>query len=349
MTDLDACRALLAGGSRTFLAASYLLPRAVRDAACALYAWCRVADDAIDGVPGATPEARAAATGTALDTLRQRLAAIYAGADGADAVERAFAAVVREHAIPRALPDALLDGFDWDARGRRYESLADLRAYAARVAGSVGAMMALVMGARSVDALSRACDLGVAMQLSNIARDVGEDARAGRVYLPLAWLREEGVDVATLVAAPRFDAALGRVVTRLLAEAEGLYARAGAGVALLPASCRVGIESARSLYGEIGREVGRRGGNSVDARAVVSVARKAALLSKAVVARHRVDTLHVSLPPLPETRHLVEASGAVRPQAARPAASAQGRVVWLIDLFDRLERADRVPHAGALR
>ena len=344
--DLDACRALLVGGSRTFLAASYLLPRAVRDAACALYAWCRVADDAIDGVPGATSAERAPATGAALERLRNRLDAIYAGEPGADAVERAFAAVVRGHAIPRALPEALLDGFAWDAQGRRYESLADLRAYAARVAGSVGAMMSLVMGARSADALARACDLGVAMQLSNIARDVGEDARAGRVYLPLAWLREEGVDVAALVGTPRFDAALGRVVVRLVAEAEALYARAGDGVALLPAACRVGIESARSLYGEIGREVGRRGGNSVDARAVVSPSRKAALLSKAVIARHRLRAAREQPPPLPETRHLVDAGSASRLRVATPPPAA-GRVVWLIDLFERLERADRRPPAGA--
>lgn len=104
----------------------------------------------------------------------------------------------------------------------------------------------MVMGARSPAALARACDLGVAMQLSNIARDVGEDARAGRVYLPLAWLREAGVDVEAWLAAPAFDARIAAVVQRVLAEAERLYAGVDSSVASLPASCRVGINAARS-------------------------------------------------------------------------------------------------------
>ena len=96
--------------------------------------------------------------------------------------------------IPRALPEALLEGFAWDAAGRRYETLDEVEHYAARVAGCVGAMMTLVMGRRDPAILARACDLGVAMQLTNICRDVGEDARAGRLYLPLAWLRDNGID-----------------------------------------------------------------------------------------------------------------------------------------------------------
>ena len=87
---------------------------------------------------------------------------------------------------------------------RRYETLQDLDAYAARVAGSVGAMMTLVMGQRAPEIVARACDLGVAMQLTNIARDVGEDARAGRLYLPLQWLREAGIDPDAWLAKPVF-------------------------------------------------------------------------------------------------------------------------------------------------
>ena len=86
--------------------------------------------------------------------------------------------------MPRALPEALIDGLEWDVAGVRCEDLADVQAYAARVAGSVGAMMTVLMGVREHDVLARACELGVAMQLTNIARDVGEDARNGRLYLP---------------------------------------------------------------------------------------------------------------------------------------------------------------------
>ena len=337
--DIAHCRALLANGSRTFLAASFLLPRAVRDPACALYAFCRVADDAIDTAPVGEID-------HALAALRRSLDRVYDG-DPVGAIERAFAAVVRRHAIPRLLPESLLEGFAWDVAARRYESMADLHDYAARVAGTVGAMMALVMGARSPAALARACDLGVAMQLSNIARDVGEDARLGRVYLPLSWLREAGIDVDAFVAAPRHDARLGRVVARVLAHAQALYARVGAGVAELPVGCRIGINAARFLYAEIGREVGRRDGNSIDTRAVVPPWRKAALLARAAACV--VPRRGVVEPPLPATRHLVDAASLSAATAPSAAPGAEGRFVWMLDLFERLERQDRLRHAGGLR
>ncbi len=128
----------------------------------------------------------------ALGRLQDRLARIYAGNPYDAAADRAMADIVRRYAIPAELPEALLDGLAWDAQDRKFEDLSDVFDYAARVAGTVGVMMTLMMGVRSPDALARACDLGVAMQLTNNARDVGEDARAGRIYLPLRWLREAG-------------------------------------------------------------------------------------------------------------------------------------------------------------
>ena len=199
--DHAACRQHLRAGSRSFHAAALLLPDAVRAPATALYAFCRVADDAVDlgtGDPGTGDPGGSGGLGG----MRERLALAYAGRPLADPVDRAFADVVAEFAIPRALPEALFEGFAWDAAARRYEDLAALRAYAARVAGTVGAMMALLMGVRDPAVLARACDLGVAMQLSNIARDVAEDARAGRLYLPLAWLREGGIDPEAWLARP---------------------------------------------------------------------------------------------------------------------------------------------------
>ena len=306
----------------------------------ALYAFCRVADDAIDAAPPGSVDA-------ALAGLRRRLDGVYAAsAGGDDVVDRAFAAVVRRHAIPRALPEALIEGFAWDAAGRRYETIDALHDYAARVAGSVGAMMALLMGARTPSALARACDLGVAMQLSNIARDVGEDARAGRLYLPLSWLREAGVDGPSWLARPRHDERVASVVARLLAHADALYARAGAGIAELPASCRVGINAARFLYAEIGHEVARRGCNSVDTRAVVSPRRKAALLARAALC---LRPRRIAVAPLPATRHLVEAAAAAVASPRQAAAEQRGRVVWLIELFERLERRDQLHHAGGWR
>lgn len=334
--DLAACRELLAHGSRTFLAASMLLPRRVRLPACALYAFCRVADDEVDG----QGEAAGAGDGgaPAVARLRERLERLYAGQPHDHPADRALAAVVREYGIPSTLLEALIDGFAWDAEERRYETLDELHGYAARVAGTVGAMMALLMGVRHAAALARACDLGVAMQLSNIARDVGEDARNGRIYLPLQWLREEGLDPEAWLAAPRHDAALGRVVQRLLREADALYERAGCGVALLPMNCRPGINAARFLYAQIGLEVERRGLDAIAGRAVVGRHRKAWGLLCAAVAL-APDDAAAALPPLPATRYLVEAvTGPLND--AKLAPRPQG-VAWVLELFERLEKRDR--------
>lgn len=328
--DLDACREQLRDGSRTFLAASRLLPRRVRDSACALYAFCRSADDAVD----LDTVDELAAVGR----LRTRLARLYAGDPMSTPADRAMARVVARHSLPRELPEALLDGFEWDARGRRYETLEELYDYGARVAGTVGAMMALLMGRTSAEAVARACDLGVAMQLSNIARDVGEDARRGRIYLPLAWLRQAGVDPDAWLANPLFDARIGSVVRRLLRAADALYLRAEAGIGLLPATCRPGIEAARVLYAAIGHEVERRGCDAVSQRAVVPRRRKAVLLVKALASGALAPRpTGAALPALDAVRYLVEAATRHASSLAPPAdLTRDGRhTVHVIELLER--------------
>ncbi len=328
--DLAACRMLLAGGSRSFHAASRLLPRRVMAPATALYAFCRVADDLIDA-PGGSAE---------LPALHGRLDRIFAGAPDAHPADRALSAVVAQYRMPRALLDGLLEGFQWDAAGRRYETLADLQAYAARVAGTVGAMMAVLMGARAEDVVARACDLGVAMQLSNIARDVGEDARAGRLYLPLSWLREAGIEPGDFLANPVFTPALGSVVRRLVGEAEALYARADAGIAALPLACRPGIGAARLLYAGIGHRVAVAGGNSVDRRAVVSKSRKLLAVGRAAVMALAPGGA-TDAPALPAVRHLVMAVATAPAPRAEPS-----RLIWLLELFAELDSRQAMASGG---
>lgn len=333
--DLAACRATLRAGSRSFLVASLLLPRGVRDSACAVYAFCRTADDAVD-LGGST-------VGTVAQ-LRERLDAVYAGRPRPVPADRALAGVVERHAVPRALLDALLEGFEWDALGRRYDDLADLYAYAARVAGSVGAMMAVLMGVHAPEVLARACDLGVAMQLSNIARDVGEDASAGRLYLPLRWLRDAGVEPDAWLASPCFSDGIGSVVRRLLGAADALYARADAGIARLPPTCRPGIAVARLLYAEIGREVERAGLNSISCRASVPLRRRAGLVVRGL-AGAGVNVSLGSAPPLEETRFLVEAAASAvpaHPHLPRPSRrSLETQAAWLARLIEQLHHRER--------
>jgi phytoene synthase len=298
----------------------------VRAPATALYAFCRVADDAIDTSPEPA---------VALEHLRRRLDAVYAGAPGPDLADRALAEIVFDKGLPRALLDALLDGFAWDAEGRRYETIEDLHAYGARVAGSVGALMALVMETRDARALARACELGVAMQLTNIARDVGEDARNGRVYLPLEWLREAGIDPDAWLAAPAFDARLGGVVARLLAEAERLYARAECGVADLPRSCRPAIHAARLVYAEIGHALAAAGLDSVRQRTVVGTRRKLMLLMRSCTALWVAPGYPImaggASAPLPAVRFLVDAAAS----RELPRRTFYQRTLRMIDLFER--------------
>lgn len=327
---------MLRQGSRTFNAASQVLPARVRDPAVALYAFCRLADDAVD--TGGREEA--------LAQLRERLANVYAGHPADSPVDRAFAWTVARFDIPRTLPEALLEGFEWDLQSRRYETLEELQAYGARVAGSVGAMMSVLMGARRADVLARACDLGIAMQFTNIARDVGEDARAGRLYLPLAWLRDAGIEPEAWLSRPVFSPQLGAVIARLLSAADDLYALSATGIGQLPAACRPGMHAARVLYAEIGREVERRGLDSVSQRAVVPAARRAMLLTRALSAA-LVPASADRSPALEQARFLVEAAAAAFETGA--ARGFEGRLVWLLDLFERLERRERGVETGLVQ
>jgi 15-cis-phytoene synthase len=336
--DLAACRALMRGGSKTFFAASLLLPTRVRAPASALYAYCRLADDAID--LGADPLLE-------MQQLQTRLDAIYDGRPGAADADRALCQVVHRHAIPRALLDALLDGFLWDAQGRRYETLADTQAYGARVAGTVGAMMALVMGSRSSTAVARACELGVAMQLTNIARDVGEDARNGRLYLPRQWLREEGVDADAWLQNPVFNPGVARCIGRLLDAADALYQRAEHGISELPLDCRPAIQAARLVYAEIGHQLERDGLDAINHRTVVSKRRKLALIAvSAGTAFLPPQQALADTAPLPAVQFLVDAVTAnvadepvvkATPKAhVVPKRSFDERAEWATDLYARL-------------
>ena len=333
--DLQACRDLLRVGSKSFHAASLLLPRRVRNPATALYAFCRLGDDAVD-------EAEDPSLGLA--QMRARLEAAYRGTPINHPADRAFATVVDVHAMPRQLPEALLDGFAWDAAGRTYETLDDVHDYAARVAGTVGAMMTLLMGVRSHAALARATDLGTAMQLTNIARDVGDDARMGRLYLPRQWLREADVSPEAFLADPKFSPAIGRITARLLEEAGRLYARAEPGIAMLPRDCRPAIRAAHRIYAEIGAEVTRAGFDSVSRRAVVTSRRKMALLAQAWLPAMPRRTV-MAEPPLRANAYLVHAV----PATTLPIAEQNlgDRIGWAVELFAQLDARNRMSQTDA--
>ncbi|MCL7957327.1 MAG: phytoene/squalene synthase family protein [marine benthic group bacterium] len=281
MTSADrrACREILRHGSKSFHAASLLLPAEVRDAAAALYAFCRVADNAVDE----REDSAAAAGEDVLVGLDRRLDAVYSDAPLSGPVERAFRSVVREYAIPREVPAALLEGLRWDEEGRGYEELSDLYDYAVRVGSTVGVMMTLVMGRRDAETLADAAELGMAMQLTNICRDVGEDARRGRLYLPARPLRESGMHIDDWLASPAMRPEIANSISLLLDDADRLYARSWKGIARLPSQSRPAIRAASLLYAEIGNEIRSAGFDSVSRRAWTSRGTKLAILARAAL------------------------------------------------------------------
>ena len=268
-------------GSKSFAAAARLFDPATRRSVLMLYAWCRHCDDVVDGQelgfnvalqPRHDPAAE-------LATLEAQTRRAYAGEAMSDPAFAAFQEVALRHRIdPRYAFDHLA-GFAMDVRDTRYETVDDTLRYCYHVAGVVGLMMASIMGAHEPRVLDRACDLGLAFQLTNIARDIVEDARMGRCYVPAQWLREAGIP-ADEVADPRHRAALAGVAARLVDYAEPYYDSALEGVACLPLRSAWAIASARNVYRQIGIEVKRRGAHAWDERAGTTKATKLWLLAK---------------------------------------------------------------------
>ncbi len=331
--NLDACVAMMKGGSKTFFAASRLLPPRIRTASIALYAFCRVADDLVDEAPpGQAP----------LALLHHRLDMIYAGTPQDHVEDHALHLVVQRYQLPRHLLDALIEGFAWDSAGRIYNSIEEVHDYAARVAGSVGAMMFSIMGPQNIETLERACELGVAMQLTNIARDVGADAALGRIYMPRRWLIEAGIQADEWLKNPVFTPGIKVVVNRLLNEADRLYKQSQHGIAALPPDCRSAILAASMIYREIGVQLRREGLDSVHHRTVVSTPRKLVLLAAAWtqaswirMAQTPPDTLKAIqylAQQCQDTSASAQYAGAYFPNRPMPQ-----RVAWVFDLLERRE------------
>lgn len=243
--------AILNRHARSFSIASRFLPADVREDVAKLYAWCRICDDAVDNT-------------TDMDSARDELARLRSDiVDRSTNRERSHDAskwilelIDRRGVSPQHALD-LLEGMRMDLDGDRIASESDLLCYAYHVAGVVGLMMSRVMGVHAAEAARPAKDLGIAMQLTNIARDVREDAARGRSYLP-------GIDDPVAVGAE----ATGREVRRILKMAEKYYASGRSGIHHLPRRCRPAIAIAADLYREIGREIVRRDYRVLDGRVV---------------------------------------------------------------------------------
>ena len=259
-----------------------MFDRRTRERAWLLYAWCRAGDDVADGQDaghGMTVVEDAPARVAALRTLTD---AALAGQVVGEPAFDGLRLVAAETGLPAAWPQALIDGFVLDAQGWRPRTEADLYRYCWHVAGVVGCMMAVVMGVTPDDhaTLDRAADLGMAFQLANIARDIGEDAAAGRCYLPTDWLAEAGI-APDAIMAPANRAALAGLARRLTDRAEAFEASARVGAAALSFRSAWAVLAAAGIYGAIGREVARRGEQAWDRRVSTLAMAKLGFITRA--------------------------------------------------------------------
>jgi len=270
----SAADATLARHGRSFHWARRLLGAAHADRATRLYAFCRHLDDLVDeaGSPGSAREALAAAR-AAVATGRSEDPALRDGL-----------ALMRECGIGADIVGELIAGMESDAGRVRVADEAELLRYCYRAAGTVGLMMCRVLDARDPAAAPHAVDLGVAMQLTNLCRDVAADARLGRRYLPASLVGD--LEPSALAdPSPGLRPRLRAAVARLLALAERHYASGEAGLPFLPPGARAGILVAGRVYRGIGRRLAARDHAYWEGRVAVSDPRKAAITLGALLTR----------------------------------------------------------------
>ena len=277
-----AARDSIARGSKSFATASTLFDPATRERAWLLYAWCRRCDDLADGQELGHGRETVEDPAARLATIRTLTDAALSGVPTGEPAFDALGVVAAETGMPHHLARDLVAGFALDAEEFRPRSEDDLYRYCYHVAGVVGVMMAIVMGVSPDDeaVLDRACDLGLAFQLANIARDLSEDDATGRCYLPVEWLIEIDVPPGEALRPP-YRPRLAMLGRRLCQRAGAYEASARHGTPALPFRSAWAVLAAAGIYGDIAREVAKRGAHAWDRRVIVSKAAKLGWVAKA--------------------------------------------------------------------
>lgn len=277
-----AAAASIARGSKSFHLASQIFDRVTRERAWLLYSWCRRCDDLIDGQDHGGTREHVGNPQLRIEMVRALTDAALAGKETGDAAFDALGVVARECRIPRRYIDDHIAGFALDTDDWQPRHEADLLRYCYHVAGVVGCMMAIVMGVDPTDeeTLDRACDLGIAFQLSNIARDINEDDAVGRCYLPVDWLVEADIPPGEHMR-PHFRSRLADMAWWLADMEEDYEESARVGAAKLPFRSRWAVLAAAGIYGTIARKVDALDHKAWDHRVVTTKVEKAGWLLKA--------------------------------------------------------------------
>lgn len=259
-------------GSKSFALASLLFANAQKEAAWHLYAWCRHCDDQVDLANTKEQADRQ------IEQCREMTESCYGRAVLTQDPWAGFQAIVSQYKIPRQFPMDLLRGCKTDVNLQVIATWDELLDYCYCVAGTVGAMMTHIMGVAGPKTERHAIDLGIAMQLTNIARDVREDFERGRIYIPNTWLNELAVEPSQLLH-PDSRPPVKQLVERLLSLAEGYYKSGINGLRFLPWRSRCAVSAALWIYRDIGRQIYSGDANILERRVYVTQARKIWLLA----------------------------------------------------------------------
>lgn len=278
-------RLLTAYYSKSFYISARILPREKRWATYAIYGFCRYVDNLIDN-----PRHRSKAElKHEAECLGKEIQIAYRSGESEHPILKSFILVARHYQIPMEYPLDLIKGVVMDIQTTRYHTFEDLYLFAYRVAGVVGLMMTSVLGYRDRKAFYYAEKLGIAMQLTNILRDIKEDKNMDRIYLPLEELKQYKVtesDIFEERMTPEFLALMKFQVSR----AHNYYREANAGIKLLPPESRFAIYSASKIYDGILHKIENRDFNPFLGRVFLSQSRKMAILVREVF-KSRLETI----------------------------------------------------------
>lgn len=263
MVQLNRLTQVLKTKGRSFYIASRLMGQPYRKRATILYAFCRHLDDLVDEEPNKV---------IAKAKIEQLKTMLIRG-NSTDSTVLRLIKLIKSIDVPMVVVNTLISGIESDLAMSQIQSEAELLQYAYQVAGTVGLMMSHVLDVKDKAALPFAIDLGIAMQLTNIARDVNADARLGRVYIPASWLHNSTPQSITNPS-PSEIAVLIQATQRILTLAESYYQSGKQGLCYLPLKSRFSITVAALIYSEIGHVIRRQGFCSLKRRAVVGTALK---------------------------------------------------------------------------
>lgn len=249
--------------AKTFYFASRFLPREKQCAAYAIYALCRITDNTVD------KDGHASNT-QALRAIETSISRVYSAANLNDTLLVAFRETVERYRIPRNFFDELLEGMGMDLEKQRYRNFDELYRYCYRVAGVVGLIMLRVFGYQQPEAERHAVELGVAMQLTNIVRDIKEDYQRGRIYLPQDEM-EQCMVSEDHIAAEKVDEAFKALLSMQISRARHYYDSATKGVSLIDnLRCRLVVIMMKELYAGILTAVEKNNYDVFSRRAQVS-------------------------------------------------------------------------------